>query len=141
MEMFAYVTSKKKKGGGGGGLCPSSPNRGPWRTPSDPLQKKEGDREKLERGQSGRLTNHRQNPSSDETRTRIERLARPTLRQDPRTLREVRFRTTFLRYQFSLCESILKCCNIHLGTTRTVCEEVRPRSQPEGRDPRVIRER
>ena len=98
-------------------FCPSSPNRGPRRTLSDPLQKKERVREKLERSQPWRLMDHRRNSSSDETRTRIKRLARPTLRQDPRTFREVRFWTTFLRSEFSLCESILKCWNIHLGTT------------------------
>ena len=36
-------------------FCPSSPNTGPGRTPSDHLQKKEGDREKLERSSAGKI--------------------------------------------------------------------------------------
>ncbi|XP_023520917.1 uncharacterized protein LOC111784441 [Cucurbita pepo subsp. pepo] len=36
-------------------FCPSSPNRGPRGTPSDHLQKKEGDREKLERSSAGKI--------------------------------------------------------------------------------------
>ena len=114
----------------------------PRRTPSHPLQKKKRVREKLETSQPRSLSDHHRNPLSDETCTRTERLARPMLRQDPRTFREVRFWTTFLRSELSLFESILKCWNIHLGTTlRTVCEEVWPRPQPEGEDLWIVRER
>ena len=72
-------------------FCPTSPNRGPRRTLSHPLQKKKRVKEKLERSQPFSLTDHRRNPPLDKTCTRIERLVRPTLRQDPRTFREVRF--------------------------------------------------
>ena len=139
MEMSVYVTPKEKKKTGRGAKSTEG-QKCHFAPPT--LQKKKRVREKFERSQPWSLTDHRRNPPSEETCTRIERLVRPTLRQDPRTFREVRFWTTFLRSELSLCESILKCWNIHLGTTlRTICEEVWPRPQPEGGDPRIVRER
>ena len=75
-------------------FCSSSHNRGSRKTPSILLQKKEKVREKTERKQkrvAAKFIEPLSEPPSDETCTRTDRLARPTLCQDPRMILEVRF--------------------------------------------------
>ena len=72
-------------------FCPSNPNGVKENPAILPAKEKKKVRERLERGRPGRLTDHRRNPSPDETRTRIEGLARPTHHQNLRIFRGVRF--------------------------------------------------